>query len=92
MTDEDLLRQALEARERQVTELRAALADVISELARATADAEGHHGEAIAQRERADAVEREAIRQRDRAEALERERDDLLARSRGRRGLKRLRP
>jgi chromosome segregation ATPase len=68
--DTELLRQALEARERQVAELRAALADVTSELDLVTADVRSHEREANAQRERADTVEREAIAQRERADAL----------------------
>lgn len=70
--DPALLRQALAARERQVAELRGALADVTSELELALAEAAGHEREADAQRERANAVEREAIAQRERADALQR--------------------
>ena len=70
--DVELLQQALAARERQLAELRAALADVTSDLELARADALGHEREAIAQRERANATEREAIAQRERADALER--------------------
>jgi hypothetical protein len=71
--DEELLRIALVARERQVADLRAALADMASELERASTDAVGHEREANAQRARADATEREALAQRARADATERE-------------------
>ena len=70
-TDDDLLALALAARERQVAELRAELAELTSALEHARADAAGHEREANAQRARADATEREAIAQRDRADALE---------------------
>jgi len=68
MSDESL-RTAYEARERQIAELRAALAD----LATVRAEADSHEAEADAQRERAERAEREAVAQRDRADALEAE-------------------
>jgi hypothetical protein len=69
-SDPELLALALAARERQVAELRAELAELTSALEHARSEASGHEREAKAQRERADATEREAIAQRERADAL----------------------
>ena len=81
--DGELLRTAYEARDRQLAELRAEVADLVARAELAEADAASHEREAGAQRERAERAEREAILQRDRADALDvRLRKGLLGRLR----------
>lgn len=80
--DGELLRAAYEARDRQLAELRAALADLRSRADLAAADAASHGREAAAQRERAERAEREAVAQRERADALEAQLADRSARAR----------